>query len=706
MGTDKKEFEKRCRIEERNALKNMEIFWSVHGKDTVSKFSKLTKRWPKKEEGKREPKALLQERLENSPILLITANQVEANMMVRRLSHEFRVNEHNSSEFSTITTEGCKFHFGFIGNNRVVHVQPKDMSSFTKYGSFSALESILKRYKPKLVISIGVAFGNDPTRQNLGDVLVSKQLLPYDSSNKYSENSIKLKGPLYETNSQLICGWMDLLEYKEFPKESIIGEECDDVTGSDLSDGHSERSNDLDTETFNWFCGTVLSGGSVVDEVEQKVKLIEATERRGIEDVVGGEMEGSGVYFACDKEKIPCIVIKGICDWGIKKNSWDEVLKGEENPPDNKTVKDCVQALAFTNAFSALRCLLEYDSTLISENDGAQDAPSISSVHLSTMKSFERIMMKFSTFNFLPYFFLGTAYILLSFLFRFSLCELLRPLIVSSNLENVLLGTSIILVFTLALAVELASFSKVSKRYKLKSFIIGAFSILIFGEVNIFLFVANIYLEMFINTANTDINKVITCFQFIYGGLLCAGGVAWIIAKHLRARPENLGLLFANLELKNLSFEKCCCIVKNTSEATLYNMSVGWICKTQLSPVQIHKCGTIRSNNNLLINYHNWSLIEQEILFTQMPETFCPIIPDTLQVNYRLPNGDLVVHVITKRPKDTVKRDSSKDNVFSVRYTEQILIHRDGIYEKVLKRVCYSQIISKAVEKEADARTV
>ena len=32
-------------------------------------------------------------------------------------------------------------------------------------------------------------------------------------------------------------------------------------------------------------------------------------------------------------------------------------------------------------------------------------------------------------------------------------------------------------------------------------------------------------------------------------------------------------------------------------------------------------------------------------------EAFCPIIPDTLQVNYRMPNGDLVVHIITKAPK-------------------------------------------------------
>lgn len=683
MRTDKKEFEKRCRNEERNALKNMEMFWNTHGKYTVAKFSKLTKCWPKKEEGKKEPEALLQERLENSPILLITANQVEANMMVRFLSHESRINKHNSGELSTITDNGCKFHFGSIGNNRVIHVQPKDMSSFTKHGSFSALESILKRYKPKLVISIGVAFGNDATRQNIGDVLVSKQLFPYDSSNKYSERSIKLNGSPYETNPRLLCGWLDLLEYEEFPKESIEGDDKDNVIDSDLADGHNEKLSNLESKTFKWYCGTVLSGGSVVDEVEQKVKLLEAAERKGIEDVVGGEMEGSGVYFACDKEKIPCIVIKGICDWGIKKNSWDEVLKDVENPPENKIVKDCVQALAFTNAFSALRCLLEYDSTLISEDGGAWDAPDASSVCRFTMKSLERIMMKISTFHFPPYFLLGLVYIFLSFLFRGFLFELLDPYVIFSFLTKVLLVGAGALVLTAGLLI----FSILSKRYKLKSHARGVFPVLIFGEANLLLLVVNIYTGMFCNMADTGTHKGTIYFQFVYGGFLCVGGIVWAIAECLRTRPENLRLLFANIAVKNLNFEKCCCIIQNTSETVLYSLSVGWICKTQLSPVQIHKCGTIQNQNNLLVTCHNWKPIEEEMSFIKMPEDFCPIIPDTLQINYRMPNGDLVVHIITKTSKDMIKCDSE----FCACYAEQIFLYRDGTYEKVIKRVCYSQ---------------
>ena len=170
---------------------------------------------------------------------------------------------------------------------------------------------------------------------------------------------------------------------------------------------------------------------------------------------------------------------------------------------------------------------------------------------------------------------------------------------------------------------------------------------------------------------------------------MCVGGIVWAIARCLRTRPENLEVQFANIAVKNLNFEKCYCIIQNTSEIVLYSMSVGWICKTQLSPVQMHKCGTIQKQNKLLVTCHKWEPINQEMSFIRMPDDFCPIIPDTLQVNYRMSNGDLVVHIITKTPKDTVKCDSG----FCGRYTEQILLYRDGKYEKVIKRVCYSQII-------------
>lgn len=662
MRNDKgrKEFQKRYRDEEWNSLKNMEKFWKERGEKTIDQFAALIKRWPRSEEGKKEPSALLQERLENSPILVLTANQVEANMMVRLLSKE----SSKSEGITTITADSCKFQFGMIADIRVVHVQAKDMSSFTKHGSFSTIESILKRYRPQLVVSLGVAFGKDATKQNISDVLICKKLFQYDSSNKYSGGTIKFNGTPYETDSDLMCRWVDLLEYEEFPEE--------------------ERS--LGTEKFNWYCGTMLSGGSVVDDAEQKVKLLEAAESMGMEDVVGGEMEGSGVYLACISEKIPCIVIKGICDWGVNKNTWDDVLKDVKTPPDNKTVKNSIQALSFTNAFLTLKYLLGYDSTFISVDGGAMDLPNVPVARLLTVNAFEHIMMKISAVNFFPYGLIGGACIMLFVLFRLFPFELFP---IEYDIADLYIITKImfmILLVTLSAIGVLAVPAAVSSRYRLKAWVKERISVLLFGEVSLLLFIGNIYIKEIapmLNKANTSASL----FPLVYGALLCASGIIWAAAKHLHTKPENLNLTTAIIIFKNLSFEKCCCVIENISETTLYSVSIGWICKTQHSFVQIHKCGTVPSKSQLSVTYHDWKLNSQEEVHAEASGTFLPIVPDTLQVNYRMPNGDLGVHLITKDPRKK-NRLQHMDSCSS--YSEQVLLWKNGTYKQVAKRICYS----------------
>lgn len=86
-----------------------------------------------------------------------------------------------------------EYQFATIGQISVVHIWPNDMSSFTMYGSFNAVDSALDRFQPKYVFSVGVAFGIDPSKQSLGDVLVAKNLVFYDSFNKITDGTIKLR---------------------------------------------------------------------------------------------------------------------------------------------------------------------------------------------------------------------------------------------------------------------------------------------------------------------------------------------------------------------------------------------------------------------------------------------------------------------------------------------------------------------------------
>ena len=173
------------------------------------------------------------------------------------------------------------------------------------------------------------------------------------------------------------------------------------------------------------------------------------------------------------------------------------------------------------------------------------------------------------------------------------------------------------------------SFYRMSNRYSLKPLTRKIFSVLVFGEVNAFLFTAYIYIKMF-KSSFIGVHTATVYFPFVYGGFLCAGGIIWTIAKYLRTRPEDLRSTTANIVFKNLSFEKCCCIIENISETSLYSVSVGWICKTQLSPVQIHKCGTVKAKNELSVAYHRWHRITDQTPYIDISDDFIPIIPDTL----------------------------------------------------------------------------
>ena len=235
---------------------------------------------------------------------------------------------------------------------------------------------------------------------------------------------------------------------------------------------------------------------------------------------------------------------------------------------------------------------------------------------------------------------------------------------------------------------SMCHFFRMSNRYRLNPWVKEMLFILVFGEVSILLF-ATYLSEKIFKTSYVSMAYL----PYVYGGLLCVGGIIWVIAKNLRTRPENLRLTNANIVFKNLNFEKCHCIIENLSETTLYTVSVGWMCKTQLSPVQIHKCGTVQGKNSLSITYHNWHLITNQTPYTGVPNDFCPIIPDTLQVNYRMPNGNLVVHIITKAPRKKGNRINSMNRDFSSSYAEHVLLQRNGKYEKVFQRVCHSQII-------------
>lgn len=182
----------------------------------------------------------------------------------------------------------------------------------------------------KLIVQVGVAFGIDPDKQSFGDVLIAKTLVFYDSFNKVTNGKMRLRPQdTYQIDANLNAQ-IHQLDIETPPKE--VG-------------------------NFKWFFNAMLTGGTVLSDVDEKEKLLEAATGIGYE-IVGGEMEASGIYYACQRiknRKNPFFIIKGICDWGAEKNGWNDII---DNAQDGDDIKDYVQAFACDNAYNAMSYII------------------------------------------------------------------------------------------------------------------------------------------------------------------------------------------------------------------------------------------------------------------------------------------------------------------------------------------------------------
>ncbi len=305
---------------------NLRSFWTCNGDKLLSNYREFVKYVP---EGNPTDKAELNKRLRSCKTLILTANSIEGITLTRLL---MKLN--SGKLLDRIVADKRLYQFAEVEGFKIVHIWPDNVSSFTQHGAFKALSDAFKRFSPERVISLGVAFGADATIQEIGDVLVSQSIIPYDAFNKVTDGTINLAPTeVYQTDVGALGGWFPYLNQRD-----QLYHFCSD-------ENHT---------SFRWFYGPLLSGGTVFSDMIEKDRLFDAAKRMAYIPI-GGEMEGNGVYFACEQAVIPCIVVKGICDWGVLKNGW----KFAEKPNlDIDTIKDCIQAYATDNAFFALRYLL------------------------------------------------------------------------------------------------------------------------------------------------------------------------------------------------------------------------------------------------------------------------------------------------------------------------------------------------------------
>lgn len=270
--------------------------------------------------------------LSTCTIMIITANQIEKAIL------HFEMAKSNKKIYRIISGQNAYFIFK-CGAYWVAHVHQGETGANKDMGANSTICDALVHFTLNIIISLGVAFGIDYTTQQIGDVLVSKRILPY-SENKLDEDKLKPD----RSQDKTIDGWLHvrLKSAAEFLNGVIYGD--------------------------------ILTGGSVLSSFEEKDKICLGYTKADF--VIGGEMEGNAVFQTAQRVGIPGVVIKGICDWGVAKNDifvdmaeesdssneefeGDKVANPEEIRKKEENLKKSLQAFAMKKAVEKCSLLLK-----------------------------------------------------------------------------------------------------------------------------------------------------------------------------------------------------------------------------------------------------------------------------------------------------------------------------------------------------------
>lgn len=185
---------------------------------------------------------------------------------------------------------GKTYYLGRFGmyNAAYIHI---DEQGPTNPAATLLVGELLRTLKPVAVVMVGIAFGADEKKQKIGDVLVSKRILPYDAQK------------ILETGTH----------YKETPKD--VGFQLFNAFGN--SDNWEYFLDSKKKATV--YIGAILTGSRLINNYKYRAQLLKDFKEY---EPIGGEMEAYGIYSVCRLHGVAeWIIIKGICDWGYDKNN-------------------------------------------------------------------------------------------------------------------------------------------------------------------------------------------------------------------------------------------------------------------------------------------------------------------------------------------------------------------------------------------------
>ncbi|NER96381.1 MAG: hypothetical protein F6J86_21485 [Symploca sp. SIO1B1] len=211
---------------------------------------------------------------DKADVLIVTVTKVESQAVIKAFEQEAN---HQVTQKSIC--DRVYFDLGTVNGARVFLTQ-SEMGSSGLNGSSQTVAKGIDALSPLAVIMVGIAFGISEDKQAIGDILVTEHLRSYELQRVGKQDNqpqINLRG-----DKPPASPWL-LNLFKSFDL---------------VWDGAEVR------------FGVVLTGEKLVDNIDFRDQLHSFEP-----EAIGGEMEGAGLYVACQDKKVDWILVKSICDW-------------------------------------------------------------------------------------------------------------------------------------------------------------------------------------------------------------------------------------------------------------------------------------------------------------------------------------------------------------------------------------------------------
>lgn len=220
---------------------------------------------------------------DNGLFLIVTANKHECEALEEYYKDQNLISSYRIKGVTANVYAVC----AHLGRYNIMHLHLPNQGSSRKNSSTDLLLHLNKQINFKTVFIAGIAFGVDPDKQNIGDILLAEQVLPYEFV-KVNEDDTENRNEAVRVDSRIV-----------------------DICRTAVD---SWRHNHKTTAHF----GAVLTGEKLLNSSNYKNNLIHLFEKHKDLQIIGGEMEGTGACISL-VNRTDFIIVKAICDWGEKK---------------------------------------------------------------------------------------------------------------------------------------------------------------------------------------------------------------------------------------------------------------------------------------------------------------------------------------------------------------------------------------------------